>query len=114
MRVLLFLLLILGTPGVVLAQNQHELNVAAEAEFQKADAELNRVYQQLMAKLDKPSRERLIDAQLLWIKFRDADARARAEVNQGGSIYPMIVSGSRASATRARIAELKEWIDEFR
>ena len=96
------------------AQNQHELNMAADADYKKADAELNQVYKQLMARLDDASKKRLVDAQLLWIKFRDADAYARAEVNKGGSIYPMIFSGACAATTRARTAQLKEWYNEIK
>jgi len=108
---LLLLLLILCAPA--LAQNQQELNAQAQSDFIKADAELNRVYKLLMKRAGGSTKDQLIAAQLAWIKFRDADAKARASENEGGSIYPMIYSGSRARTTRARTAELKEWLTEW-
>ncbi len=112
MKRVLLILLLLALPAF--AQNQHELNMAADADYKLADAELNQVYKQLMARLDDDSKKKLVDAQLLWIKFRDADAYARAEVNKGGSIYPMIFSGACASTTRARTAQLKQWYNEYK
>lgn len=106
-------LLLLGGALPVAAQNQHELNAAAQADFEKADKELNAVYGQLMKKLDPASQKALVEAELAWIKFRDADALARAAVNQGGSIYPMIYAGSRARTTKLRTLELKAWLKEW-
>lgn len=108
---LLLLLLIACAPAF--AQNQQELNAQAQSDFVKADAELNRVYKLLMKKASGSTKEQLITAQLAWIKFRDAEAKARASENEGGSIYPMIYSGSRARTTRARTAELQKWLSEW-
>lgn len=95
------------------AQNQQELNQQAQADFVAADKELNTTYKALMPRLDPASKKKLVDAQLLWIRFRDANATARAQVNEGGSLYPMIYAGSRARTTRERTAELKEWLAEY-
>ncbi len=101
---------VLGAP----AQSQHELNQQAAADFEQADKELNAAYKMLMARLDAASKEKLITAQLLWIKLRDADAAARAAGNEGGSIYPLIYDGSRAASTRERTKWLREWYDEIK
>ena len=95
------------------AQNQHEMNQQAHKDFLKADAELNRVYQRLVAKLDDTSKKKLVDAQLKWIKFRDADAEARAATNQGGTIYPTVYNGVLAQTTKLRTGQLKQWLEEF-
>jgi uncharacterized protein YecT (DUF1311 family) len=95
-------------------QNQQQLNAQAEKDFQTSDAELNRLYKQLMKKLTGTSKEKLIQSQSLWIKFRDAEADARASEFEGGSIVPMIYAGSRNHTTKARIADLKEWLNSFR
>lgn len=100
--------------GPAFAQDQQTLNVQAEDEFARADKKLNEVYRQLVRKLSQAEKEKLIDAQLLWIKFRDASAEARAESNRGGSIYPMIYAGARRRATVARTQELQEWLDEYK
>ena len=105
------LLFALGTTA--LAQDQQTLNAQAHEEFVQADKKLNQVYRQLLPKLQKSEKEKLVDAQLLWIKYRDANAAARSETNQGGSIYPMIYDSSRRRTTEARTQELQEWLEEF-
>ncbi|MCE7873787.1 DUF1311 domain-containing protein [bacterium CPR1] len=108
------MLLIVMLTATVLAQSQHEMNAQAAADFAKADKDLNAVYKQLTARLQPLTKEKLITAQLLWIKLRDADAEARASEWEGGSMYPMIYESTRARVTRQRVAELREWLDELK
>ncbi|MFK0735156.1 MAG: lysozyme inhibitor LprI family protein [Gloeotrichia echinulata HAB0833] len=54
------------------AQTQLEINQCALFSYQNADKKLNRVYQQFLPKLDKYRKQKLINAQQTWIKFRDA------------------------------------------
>lgn len=98
----------------VMAQSQQEMNAQARADFEKADKELNAVYKQLTALMTPEEKDKLVTAELLWIKLRDADAAARAAENEGGSIYPLIYEGNRAASTRARVKYLKEWLDEYK
>lgn len=113
-RILIGCLVALSCTLAAPAQTQQEMNQQAAADFAAADRELNAAYKQLMGKLDKASREKLIDAQLIWIKLRDADGAARAAGNEGGSIYPLIYDGSRAASTRDRTRWLREWYDEVK
>ncbi len=108
------LLIAIMLTASVLAQSQHEMNAQAAADFAKADKELNAVYKQLTARLQPLTKEKLITAQLLWIKLRDADAEARASEWEGGSMYPMIYESTRAQSTRQRVSELRGWLDEFK
>lgn len=110
-RLLIILMLTLCAP--VLAQTQMELNQQAKAEFDKADAELNQVWGELKKQVSPDTREKLIDAQLLWIKYRDAEAEARASLYKGGSIAPMVFHNSRTEVTKARINILLQWMEEF-
>lgn len=110
---LLFILL-LAWPTALLAQDQATLNRNAEESYKKADAELNRVYQALSAKLDAASRKKLVTSEQAWIKFRDADAAAKAQEWDGGSIQPMIRFGWLARLTRARTTQLQQWLGEFK
>ena len=107
---LVSLLWLLGTPA--LAQPQQEMNQQADKEFQQADKELNRVWKQLLPKLEPGTREKLRTAQLEWIKFRDAEAAAKASIFEGGSMAPMIYSYSLKSSTDSRLKELKAWLQE--
>lgn len=94
--------------------NQNQLNQQAEDNFRKSDAELNRVYKALLKKLTPETKEKLVQSQLLWVKFRDSEASARASEFEGGSMAPMIYSGSRNHTTKARVADLKEWLESNR
>ena len=90
--------------------NQQELNQYAHAEFQKSDEELNRLWQELQTLLRPEVKEKLLKSQLLWIKFRDAEAAAEAEIFSGGSMAPLMYSTSLKASTDARIEDLKAWI----
>lgn len=89
-------------------QSQGEMTRDAAKDFQKADAEMNAVYNRLARNTDAGGRDALREAQRAWLKFRDADARFRAHKGKGGSIYPMLVSRYLAELTRQRTEELKE------
>ncbi|CAN0381356.1 unnamed protein product [Phaeothamnion confervicola] len=112
MRYLLFLTLFF-LPMSAHAQSQTEMNQQTYLDYHKADDELNRVYKALLPRLDPKSKEMLITAQLAWIKFRDADAEARAAINIGGTIHPMILNLTMTASTQARTKELKEWMKEL-
>lgn len=92
-------------------QNQNELNQQADKEFKQADKELNAVWKKLMPTLTPEVKKKLTDSQLLWIKFRDAEAAAKAENFAGGSMAPMIYSYSLKTSTQQRTKELKAWLD---
>lgn len=95
------------------AQSQLEINDWAANEFKTADAELNAVWKQLLPKLSEPEKEALTDAQLLWIEFRDVNAKAAAAAYEGGSIAPYIYSQSQTETTRMRTYQLKQRLDEL-
>jgi len=91
------------------AQSQHEMNQTAAANYEKADAELNRAYKKLMADLDQEAQAKLKTAQRAWIAFRDAQAEFDADAEaRGGSMYPLIYYTALERFTRERIKQLKE------
>lgn len=97
--------------------SQMQLNVQAYEEFKRADDSLNKVYRQVLTVYhdDKPFIDELVDAELAWIAFRDAELEAiyPAQDKQGwyGSIFPMTYSIEKADLTWARVKQLKEWLD---
>lgn len=105
--------LLLACPTPVLAQSQQEMNREAEDGFRRADVELNRVYQELLPRLPGPVREKLIDAQLAWIRFRDAEAEARAWEFEGGTMYPFLYYSSLEDTTRQRSEDLRIWLESL-
>lgn len=126
MRILLTLALLAGTAASAWAAtdadgcnpegSQMELNACAARDFSRADAELNTVYRQIVAKLSgQPvALSRLKEAQRLWVQLRDADLEARYPVGKDedprmlyGSMYPMLYSGAKADLTTTRTAYLR-------
>src|ERR1051325_4105593 len=73
------------------AQTQIEMNECQGREYKKADAALNTVYKQLVAKIDdEGERTALKTAQQAWIKFRDNECEFESYLNKGGTIYPLV------------------------
>jgi uncharacterized protein YecT (DUF1311 family) len=94
------------------AQTQAQMNATANASYKKADAQLNKVYKQLMAVLDKNEKPLLIQAEKDWVKFRDSHCRFEASQYEGGSIQPLIYSTCLEELTKKRIVEIKASIKE--
>ena len=100
------------------AQTQADLNSCAGDEYAAADAELNRVYKQILEKYkDEPKFiAKLRAAQRAWLTYRDAELDAKfphADEKSAyyGSIFPMCDSQYKAGLTRERVAKLREWLD---
>ena len=94
------------------AADQHALNRCAAQEFRKADADLNKIYQQLMKGAGAAEKVKLRAAQLAWIKFRDAHCDYQSFGNAGGSIYPMVYNFCLAGVMRERTEQFKEILKE--
>lgn len=117
----IFLLLAMASPAAAqvacnASGTQAELNACAREDFEKADAELNAVYRQIVTDLsgEPVALARMKDAQRLWVKLRDADLDARYPVGKGenpyflyGSMFPMRYLGQKAMLTQARTAYLR-------
>lgn len=89
------------------AKNQNEMNRCAAEQYQKADAELNRVYQQTLAKLPADHQEKVKEAQRAWIPFRDAHCESESFTFNGGSMQPLIRANCLEATTRARTEQLR-------
>jgi uncharacterized protein YecT (DUF1311 family) len=84
------------------------MNAQARAEFEKADADLNKTYDALLAKLtDAEGKEKLKQSQRAWLAFRDAEAAFAADQVRGGSMAPTIRYETMAELTQQRIKQLK-------
>jgi uncharacterized protein YecT (DUF1311 family) len=94
------------------ANTQAEMNICAGKEYKAADANLNRVYQQLVAMLEPEEKGQLKVAQTAWIKYRDANCEFVADQYRGGSIRPTIYGLCLADVTQNRTAELKTQIKD--
>lgn len=94
------------------ARTQQDLNLCASRAFQQADAELNKLYQQLLKDAGAAERAKLRAAQLAWLKFRDAHCEYEAFGNTGGSIYPMVYGFCRAEVTGERARQFRDTLKE--
>lgn len=103
------ILLLIAVPVALLcAQTQSEMNAQARAEFERADAELNKTYKALLARLsDAESKKKLEESQRAWIAFRDAEASFAADQVRGGSAAPVLRYMSMTESTEQRIKQLK-------
>ena len=73
----------------------------ARAEFEQADAELNKCYEALLTKLpDAEGKEKLKQSQRAWLVFRDAEAAFAADEAHGGSMAPTIRYETMAELTQ--------------
>lgn len=89
------------------AQTQAAMNAQARAEFERADAELNRTYEALLKKLpDAEGKEKLKQSQRAWLAFRDAEAAFAADQTRGGSMAPTIRYETMTELTQQRIKQL--------
>jgi uncharacterized protein YecT (DUF1311 family) len=94
------------------AQSQFEMNQCAGKAYKAADAELNQVYQKLVAILDDEEKAQLKNVETAWLKYRDANCEFAADQFKGGSIRPMIHAFCLADMTRNRTAEIKNQITD--
>lgn len=102
------------------AVTQLDLNMCAAADYEAADAALNRVWKQARAlarELDAGQDERLkgaedalLAAQRGWIAYRDGHCTLAGFDARGGSMEPMLVSGCLAATTRLRTQELQQFV----
>jgi uncharacterized protein YecT (DUF1311 family) len=94
--------------SLIHAQTQAAMNAQSRAEFEQADAELNKTYQAVLKKLsDAESKDKLKQSQQAWLAFRDAEAAFAADQARGGSIAPTIRYETMTELTQQRIKQLK-------
>jgi uncharacterized protein YecT (DUF1311 family) len=86
-----------------------EYKECAYRAYQASDKQLNQVYKPIFAKLKGTEKQKLIQAQSIWIKFRDANCEFEVYQNRQGSGYSGFLSNCLERMTKARIDELKNW-----
>jgi uncharacterized protein YecT (DUF1311 family) len=93
-------------------QTQTGLNRCADAAYQKADAALNGVYNEITRRLkgDSATKQLLTAAQKAWLGFRDAECTFANAANAGGSIYPMVHAECLERLTKARTGDLRAYL----
>ena len=80
----------------------------------RANGELDKVYKQLMAKLDEQQQKSLKEAQRAWIKWRDAEADIMARVGGavGGSAMRVDYANAQGKLIKERLEVLRGFLEE--
>ena len=108
------LLISLFVPAAhIQGQTQAAMNAQARADFARADADLNKTYQAVLAKLrDVASKQELRKKERAWLASRDAEAARAAKQADGGSMAPTIRYETMTKLTQERIKQLKNRLAE--
>jgi uncharacterized protein YecT (DUF1311 family) len=108
--IVLVVLLYISTDDKIITQM--ELNISSGKEAEIANTELNKLYEEQMNYLtDEKRKKRLEEAQLAWIKYRDATCLYEAgEISESGSIWPMRQSVCIKILTKQRNKILKNYV----
>jgi uncharacterized protein YecT (DUF1311 family) len=93
------------------ARTQLEMNECAIKEYKAADAELNRVYKEVIAALRPEMQEKLRAAQRAWITYRDANCDCAAFEYTGGSIYPLMYYSCLRDMTITRTQKIRQLLE---
>jgi uncharacterized protein YecT (DUF1311 family) len=91
-------------------QTQGEMNNCAAALYRESDRRLNEVYKQVISKLNRRDREKLIDEQLAWIQRRDAACKDQGLIGPTGNNYPAYRDACLTGQTDKRTAELEKYL----
>lgn len=86
----------------------YDMVECSSAELSLQDARLNLAYKNAMGVLSSESKNRLREAQRMWIKFRDADCSIYYNLS-GGTMDSLNGAGCELSMTQER-ADALEWI----
>jgi len=91
---------------------QRDMNVCADEAFQKADANLNALYQEIRQRLagEADIAALFVAAQRAWLPFRDAECKFAASGVSGGSICPTIYAGCLERLTKARVEDFQTYL----
>ncbi len=107
-------ILIATTAAGARAQTQGALTANAGATYQKADKELNRVYQKILKEYASQPLfiKKFKAAQRLWVQLRDAELAARyPQSGSYGSAGPMCENIYLEDLTKQRTKFLRQWLD---
>jgi uncharacterized protein YecT (DUF1311 family) len=97
-------------------QTQAEMNACAYERLQIADAELNREWSKLRARLKQAENDlgyegwfdTTLEGQRGWLAYRDGHCAAEGYEARGGTMEPMLVTYCKTRLTKARVRELRE------
>jgi uncharacterized protein YecT (DUF1311 family) len=102
------------------AINTPDLNECLHQEHQRIDKKLNSAYQAALNRVSgidddqqrKVTKQELVEAQRLWVQFRDKDCGAIYDLWRGGTIRGAMYWGCMIARTEARTKELEAFASQ--
>jgi len=97
-------------------QTQSQMNQNTCKQYERADAELNNVYKQVLSEYAKDTEfiEKLKAAQRAWVAFRDAHLEsiypAKDKLAEYGSVYETCRCQVLTDLTKQRTEMLRQWL----
>ena len=98
--------------GPGFGESQAEMNILAGAELNIARAVMNKALEEL--KMSNCNTELADQSQRAWTRFAEKEARLKASVVEGGSMYPLVYAAELERLTIARIADVREHTEYLR
>jgi uncharacterized protein YecT (DUF1311 family) len=113
--------LLAASPHSSFAQTQREMNMEAGKTLEKADAQMNKVYKQILTqRTDDPEFVAVLkEGQKTWLKFMELHLKMLFFVKEGesprevyGSVYPTEFAEAKTSLIEARVKQLRDLLQE--
>ncbi|WP_017716098.1 lysozyme inhibitor LprI family protein [Kamptonema formosum] len=94
------------------ATTTNDMKFCADQSYKAADKRLNEVYQKVLSGETGEPKKLLIEAEEMWIKFRDDSCRFEIPVSPDGREYPIFLNGCLEKLTRERTADLEKYLSQ--
>lgn len=94
-------------------QTTQQMIICGDRTYKAADQKLNQVYKALQSKISGNQKQRLNNAQLAWIKFRDAACEFEAGQFQGGTLASPTRLNCLTRITQQRTKDLNSSLQDF-
>ena len=96
------------------SMGQQEMNYHSAQWYKLWDDELNSLWSRLSDELDAETKEKVLEEQRAWIKRKEGNATAAGVQALGGTLQPLLESGTAAEMTRARVYILAGYLADVR
>lgn len=103
------------------ANSTAEMNQCAQAEHQQADQQLNVAYQAALKRIasqitdtaqKKDTKKAFVEAQRLWVQFRDKDCNAVYKLWRDGTIRGVMYWGCMSEHTEQRTKQIEAFAEQ--
>ena len=93
------------------ATTQTDMSLCARESYKNSDEAMNKVYQEILRKIEGEQKKLLKISQKNWIKYRDYDCDFRTSISKDGSINPMLKAQCLEEITTERKKQLDKMLN---